>query len=377
MTAPIGVGLIGANPHHAWAAISHIPAIAALPDFELLAVSTSRRKSAAEAERAFNVTAYDNASSLLGHPGVDLVVVAVRTPNHRPLILAALEAGKHVYCEWPLGNGLDEAIELNEAAKRAGVRTFMGLQARSSPATAYMRDLVADGYVGRVLSTSMVASCWVYGETISLNNAYMVEKAAGANMLTVQVAHVADVMAYVLGDEFRDVVASFAILRPEVRVEETGQMLKVNVPDNIALSGTLESGASASIHIKGGTSRAVNMQWLVTGTDGELLLDGTSAHLSTDDQGPPRLLGAQGETPEVAPLDIPARYRWVPSEIPQGPPYNIAQHYALVAQDLRDGSQRVPDFEHAVMRHRLVAALDLANETGERQRFGPNIAAAA
>ena len=374
MTEPIGVGLIGANPNHAWAAFSHIPALKALPEYELRALSTSRPESAAEAEQAFGVKTYASAAEMLQHPGIDLVVVAVRTPNHREVLLQVLEAGKDVYCEWPLGNGLEEAIELNEVAKRAGVRTFMGLQARSSPALSYMRDLVADGYVGRLLSTSLVASCWVYGETISLNNAYMAKKSNGATLLTIQFGHATDAMAYVLDDEFRDVVASFATLRPQVKIEETGEMLTVDVPDNIALSGTLESGALASMHVKGGLSKAVNLEWLVTGTEGELLLKGPGVHLSTDDSGVPYLLGAQGDATEVAPLEIPAKYRWAPAEL-EGIPVNVAQHYALIAKDLRDGTQHVPSFEHSVKRQRLVEAIDQANETGERQTIGVPAAA--
>jgi predicted dehydrogenase len=89
---------------------------------------------------------------------VDLVVVAVKVPHHRELILPALEAGKMILCEWPLGNGLAEAEELAAVAEAQGVRTFVGLQARAAPPVRYVRDLIADGYVGEVLSTSIIAS---------------------------------------------------------------------------------------------------------------------------------------------------------------------------------------------------------------------------
>jgi len=367
MTEPIGVGLIGANPRTAWAAFAHIPALQALPQFELRALATSRPESAAEAEQAFGVKTYVGHEGVLSHPGVDLVVVAVRTPNHKAVLQDVLAAGKDVYCEWPLGNGAAEAAELNAAAEQAGVRTFMGLQARSSPPLQHMRELIADGYVGRVLSTSMVGTCWVYGASTMANNAYQLQKANGASMLTIQVAHAYDAMGYVLGQELSDVVASFATVRPQVTVEETGETLASEVPDQIALSGVLEGGGVASLHVKGGLSRASNMQWVVSGDEGDLLLDGTGIHLSTDDAGPPRLLGARGEATAVEPLELPAKHRWIPDEIGPGPAQNVAQHYALVAKDLREGTQEVPSFAHAVRRQTQIELIDGANASGERR----------
>jgi predicted dehydrogenase len=80
-------------------------------------------------------------------------------------VLAALNAGKPVLCEWPLAMDLAEAEELATSASDRGVRTAVGLQGRSAPAVRYLRDLVADGYIGDVLSTTLVASAGAWGET--------------------------------------------------------------------------------------------------------------------------------------------------------------------------------------------------------------------
>jgi predicted dehydrogenase len=122
-------------------------------------VSTSRRESADAAAEKFKAPlAFDNHEELVAHPDVDLVVVSVKVPYHRELVLAALEAGKAVFCEWPLGNGLAEAVEMADLARRKKVCTAVGLQARAAPVINRVRDLVAQGYVGKVLSTSVVAS---------------------------------------------------------------------------------------------------------------------------------------------------------------------------------------------------------------------------
>ncbi|MDX6513048.1 MAG: hypothetical protein QOE36_2552 [Gaiellaceae bacterium] len=147
----IRVGIIGANPDRGWAAQAHIPALRSLSDdFEITALSTTRRASAEAAGELFGVSAaFDNHQELVNSPAVDVVAVTVKVPYHLELATAALDAGKAVYCEWPLGNGLKEAEALAALAKKQGVLAVAGLQARSAPAVAYVRDLIEQGYVGR------------------------------------------------------------------------------------------------------------------------------------------------------------------------------------------------------------------------------------
>jgi predicted dehydrogenase len=126
----IRVGVIGANPDRGWATQAHIPALTSLSDdFEITALSTSRRESADAASQRFGVPAFDNHQDLVNSPVVDVVAVTVKVPYHLELATAALGAGKAVYCEWPLGNGLKEAETLAALAKKKGVLAVAGLQA--------------------------------------------------------------------------------------------------------------------------------------------------------------------------------------------------------------------------------------------------------
>src|SRR5216110_1099926 len=161
----IRVGIIGANPDRGWAAQAHIPALKSLSDdFEITALSTTRRESADAASKLFDVAAaFDNYQELVNSPAVDVVAVTVKVPYHLELATAALDAGKAVYCEWPLGNGLEEAETLAALAKRQGVLAVAGLQARSAPSVAYVRDLIEQGYVGDVLSTTLIGSGMGWG----------------------------------------------------------------------------------------------------------------------------------------------------------------------------------------------------------------------
>src|SRR5215216_3442907 len=131
----IRVGIIGANPDRGWAAEAHIPALRSLPnDFEITALSTSRRESADVASMLFDVPrAFDNHQDLVNSPEVDVVAITVKVPQHYELASAALAAGKSVYCEWPLGNGLKQAETLAALARQHRVLAVTGLQGRSSP----------------------------------------------------------------------------------------------------------------------------------------------------------------------------------------------------------------------------------------------------
>src|SRR2546429_7038828 len=146
----IRVGIIGANPDRGWAAEAHIPALKSLSDdFEITALSTSRRESADAASKLFGVPlAFDNHQDLVNSGAVDVVAVTVKVPHHLELATAALEAGKAVYCEWPLGNGLKEAETLAALATAKGVLAVAGLQARSAPAGGYVPDPGERSYVG-------------------------------------------------------------------------------------------------------------------------------------------------------------------------------------------------------------------------------------
>ena len=134
----IRVGIIGANPDRGWAAQAHIPALTSLSeDFEITALSTTRRESADAAGKRFGVPlAFDNHHDLVNSPAVDVVAITVKVPYHFELASAALGAGKAVYCEWPLGNGLHEAETLAALAKTKGVLAVAGLQARFAPPVA-------------------------------------------------------------------------------------------------------------------------------------------------------------------------------------------------------------------------------------------------
>src|SRR5437870_297225 len=153
----LGVGIIGVSPVRGWAATAHIPALRALPNYEIRALSAHSAEAARSAGEAFDVSAvFSDHQEMVTQADVDVVAVTVKVPHHRELVEAALDAGKAVYCEWPLGRDLDDARAMGALAAERGLRTVVGLQARQAPAIEFVERLVRDGYVGEVLSTTMV-----------------------------------------------------------------------------------------------------------------------------------------------------------------------------------------------------------------------------
>jgi predicted dehydrogenase len=121
------------------------------------AVSTTREESATEAARLTGARPYTSAHELAADPEVDLVVVTVKVSAHRELVGAALSAGKHVLCEWPLGADAAEAISMVNATG-PDRRGFVGLQARMDPAAAALRELIHAGKLGEIQAVSARSS---------------------------------------------------------------------------------------------------------------------------------------------------------------------------------------------------------------------------
>jgi hypothetical protein len=107
----IHVGIVGADIKASWAKVSHILAINALPGLKLAVVATRNEQSAREAAAAFGADRwFSDPFVMIRDDRIDVITVAVKVPAHREPILAALNAGKAIYCEAPLVTFGAEAI---------------------------------------------------------------------------------------------------------------------------------------------------------------------------------------------------------------------------------------------------------------------------
>src|SRR5207244_9660654 len=224
----------------------------------------------------------------------------------------------------------------------------VGLQARSAPPVAYVHDLVRQGYVGEVLSTTLVASGMAWGPTVEPFNVYMNDKKNGATMLSIGLGHAADGLCYCLG-EVRELSATMTMRRKAFTIGETGERKPMAADDQVAVTGLLDGGAAFAIHYRGGRSRGTNLLWELNGTEGDLQLTADGGQAQIFDL---TVRGGKGPQSSLEILPVPAEYRWAPRQ--PGPGTNVAQAYARFARDYREGTHLCPTLADAVTRHRML-----------------------
>jgi len=280
--SPFRVGIIGLDPGRSWGANAHLPALRAMTDdFTVVGVANSSKQSSEKAAAALNIPrAFATPDELAASPDVDIVAVTVKVPHHAALVRAALAAKKHVFCEWPLGNGLAEARELAALAKESGVLCVVGTQAPFAPEVIHLRRLIAEGFVGKVLSTTLtgqhgrkgrrgkgrrgatvlptsvaaaltvrlsVCVCasalrvlpvlgtgMVWGAQIDSFNAYTNDKTNGATMLSIPVGHTLAAVVGALGP-IAELSAVLANGRTSIHVADKGTDIPMTSPDQVLL----------------------------------------------------------------------------------------------------------------------------------------------
>ncbi|WP_344179807.1 Gfo/Idh/MocA family oxidoreductase [Streptomyces albidochromogenes] len=366
MADRIRVGVVGAHAERGWGRGIHLPALAASrDDYEITAVAGTSQESARAAAGVWGARhAFDDARELMAHPEVDLVTIAVQLPQRDGLVDAAIAAGKHVYSEWPLALDADTAERLRAGAEKAGVRHAVGLQSRHHPAIRLLRDLLADGLVGEVLSTSLSYSL-AAPEVWSQRYAALFDHTKGVNHVAVVGGHALDMYGSAVGG-FAELSATLTTRIDRVTMQETGEEIEVTSPDQIVVAGLLESGAAASAHFMTGGPRGDGFRIEVHGRAGRLVLR------STDDSlvGPEFVLThARANGAPAEEIALPAAYRPALDGVPS-PVSNVHQVYADLARAIRTGESFEPDFGTAARTHRLLDAVKRSAATGERQRLG-------
>lgn len=352
----IRVGVVGAS---GWADGSHLPALAALEAFEVTAVATTNRASAERAAAAHGVPlAFASAGELAAHPDVDLVVVSVKASGHAAVIRAALDAGKHVVSEWPLGVDADEAKDLAEAAAAAGVVHAVVLQGHHSPSVRFAADLLAEGRIGTLEAVALTADGDPWGgNRIWPNLVFGLDRAEGSNILSIMAGHFLAALERIAGP-LAEVSARLPRAHDRVLVAGTERTVPNNTPSHVLLHGLLASGASATVAIHGGNGPSqCGFQLKLVGSDGVLIatptLPGEYLHWGEWDIR----IGDEK-------LAVPDTYRAVPEGVRSGPPANIAALYQEVALAIAEARQPHPDFETALRHHRLLAAIERSAANG-------------
>jgi len=372
----IRVGMVGANPDYGWGSGVHRRVIERLPDFTLQAVGTTREESARKAAEQFGAPLwFTDHEALACHPDVDLVAICVKAPHHHAIAKAALNAGKHVYCEWPLATTVGEAEELAALAQAKGVKAMIGLHLRGSPAMRQAARLVAEGYVGKLYGVTLHAR--IFGPIMRA----MATRAGGTTLLSIYGGHLIDALDHHFGPIEEMTMRSAIHLPP---VDETGAAVERDAYDHLLFQGGLARGALFQLDLAGVSMSGMGCSWRIDGSEGALLLSTRDPSLPAVEsltlQGARR--GGPFEPIAIAPeLECavipsePDRYSAYPGSFASREALSsIGNLYAQLGDAILSGGPVEPDFRRAADIQRRLADLDKASAISSSDTI-PGVAA--
>ena len=360
----IRVGMVGLGN---WARYGHLPALTHLPNYAVTAVWSRRADHAAAVAKEFVVAAVEaEYRSLVTRPDVDLVAILVPAPQHAEVVRAAIAARKDVYCEWPLATTTADGEDLSGRVTRAGVRHVVGLQRRFGPSARYLRELIADGFVGTVRSVRMHVSMEYFTERRGPGLEWTVDPANFSHILSIYGGHFFDMLFRAVGFP-AEISALVRTQFPTLTLDATGETFPNRTPDQVVVIGSLQSGAVLTVQIEGGKRNGSGLQVDVTGTAGDIKMWNPKSFTNPHDN---IIEGARGDGGVLERLTIPARLNTIPPSSLDVSVQDLAHLYAAFARGEATEPGLVPKFDDAVRLHRFINRIAEASESGRRTAVG-------
>lgn len=291
----IKVGIVGTGR---WADVVHAPGVVSHPRAELVAVCSRNRRNVEAMAAKFDVPhALTDYGDLLRLDGLDAVVVVTPTVTHHPICMAAIERGLHVFCEKPLGMTHAETRELHQAAERVGVKHMVALTCRWLPHAIRVKQLMEQGYVGRVYHVTVLKMAGYAGGE-SARRWRFHRPLSGGGVLADLGVHVIDLVRWYLG-EIRAVCAHAPTLVPQRRDPDGTGMLPCEVDDAAAFIAELDSGAQAVFHISWVAHKGHDQTITICGDRGTIVFE------TSPEAWQHRLRGSQVPDDKLVELDVP------------------------------------------------------------------------
>ncbi|KAF3765697.1 NAD(P)-binding protein [Cryphonectria parasitica EP155] len=304
--APIRLGIIGLSSSAvtSWASSAHLPYLLSArgrSKYTIAALCNSSVESAKKAIESYGLDpastrAYGDPTALASDPHVDLVVCCTRVDTHYDLAKPSVDAGKHVFVEWPLTHDVERSRELADAAAERGLHTMVGLQGRLTPVFLKIKELIQGGSLGKVLSSEVRAfGGTIDRETVAEGLKYFAQRSVGGNIPMIGFAHLFDSLQSTLG-EATEVQTHLQLQRPTVKLRDaSGKIVgevASDVPDLIIAASSLkpsdsvEKGASLYIRFRRGQQFKGEpaLTWHINCELGEIRVvspSGTSLHANS------------------------------------------------------------------------------------------------
>ena len=196
------LGVIGCGAIAYW---KHLRNAGRLRGAALVSIADPDRAARERAEKLTGVRASSSNEELLARGDVDAVIVAVPPHLHAEVVVAACEAGKHVYVEKPLAASVAEGARIVDAARRAGITVMVGFNRRYHPLSEQARKLLSAGRVGRIHAVQTIFCEPAVPEAMP---AWKRNRTSGGGVLLDLASHHVDLLRWFLDDEVATVYAS-------------------------------------------------------------------------------------------------------------------------------------------------------------------------
>ena len=247
----VKVGLIGAN----WMGIYHSIGITnvrhaygdVMPVFEIVADLNKKAAESAAARFGYKKITTDW-KEVINDPAVDLVIIATPNATHAEIAIAAANAGKHILCEKPMANHLDEGQAMVKAVEKAGVKSLVDFIYTKCPANVLARDLMQSGDLGEFITFRGEFDCSYCADPKTPATWRQIAKTAGTGSLGDLTAHIISLSDMIVGKRIAEVFASWDIVydkRPDSR--DTSKMIDIDTDDQIYIIVKYEDGRIGSM----------------------------------------------------------------------------------------------------------------------------------
>ncbi len=264
--------------------------------------SRHRDKARAAADAAGIADVHSDPLEMIARTDLDAIAITAPPGAHHPLALAALAAGKHVLCEKPFALDAAQAAAMRDAAEASGRTAMVAHEFRHTPQRAYIRDLLADGYVGKFeqCTIELYLDRFVSREPRPLT--WFGYRADGGGVLGALGSHYIDALRHWFGD----VAAArgrLDTLRPDLRDAATGAIHRAETDDTFAFTLDFRNGGMATMNASFVATPARGARIVVMGDNGTLIAEQPGPNPMEDGV----VIGSRGGSP-LAPLPTPAQY---------------------------------------------------------------------
>jgi predicted dehydrogenase len=267
---PVRLALIGTG----FGSSVHLPALAHVDHTELVAICSRRQERAtAIAARHGIPTASTDWRDIVNDPGVDAVIIATPPYLHHQMVIAAIEAGKHVLCEKPLARNLAETRDMARLAEHAKVVAMVNHQYRYLPIRRRVKELIDEGYIGDPQSVSMIVFNSNLTDPEGTRFTWLMEADKAGGMLRAFGSHYIDTLRWWLGD-IDGVAGATSTMVKRRRLPDSTSTASVDADDNFAFLLQFRNGALGSVHYSSTAPIDAGESITITGSEGMLIVEG-------------------------------------------------------------------------------------------------------